>query len=84
MDRAEASGFGVALAGHAALLAALSLGFANAVQPPLMSNPIEVSLVDEVGLESAAPVPSADVPAPKLAPEEGPVEPAPPPPIPEP
>jgi outer membrane biosynthesis protein TonB len=74
MDRAEAGGFTLALAGHAALLAVLSLGFANAIQPPV-NQPIEVSFVDEVGLESAAPEISSQAPAPKLAELEGPVEP---------
>lgn len=82
MDRAEATGFGVAVAGHAALLGALSLGFANAVQPPLTNPPIEVSFVDEVGLDSAAPVISAEEPAAKLGEIEGPPEPAAPPPTP--
>ena len=77
MDRAEATGVGVAVAGHAALLAALALGFANAKLPPIQNKPIEVSFVDEVGLESTAPTPSAVEPAPKLAEIEGPVEPEP-------
>ena len=83
MDRAEATGFGVAAAGHLALLGALSLGFANAMRPPIMSEPMEVSFVEDVALDSAAP--SAEAPAAKLAEEEGPVEDsAPPPPAPEP
>jgi outer membrane biosynthesis protein TonB len=82
MDRAEATGFGVAFAGHAALLAALSLGLATARVPPLQQDPIEVSFVDEVGLESTAPTPSAEAPAPRLAEIEGPVEPLPAPPAP--
>lgn len=86
MDRAEATGFGVATLGHAALLAALTLGFANVVRPPVMNDPMEVEFVDEVGLESAAPVPSPAEAAPRLAEVEGPVEPVapptPPPPVP--
>ncbi len=74
MDRAEAAGLGVAALGHAALLVALSLGFAATRLPAPKSDPIEVSLVDEVGLESTAPAPSAAEPAPLLAPEEGPPE----------
>ncbi len=78
MDRAEAKGFGVALAGHAALLAVLSLGLANVRQPPLMSDPMEVSFVDEVELTSAVPQPSVEPPAAAVAPELGPPdEPAP-------
>jgi outer membrane biosynthesis protein TonB len=74
MDRAEATGFGIAAAGHAALLAALTLGFANAVKPPVLSEPMEVSIVEEAALESAAPVPTLEEPAARLAEVEGPVE----------
>ena len=80
MDRAEATGLGVAAAGHVALLVALSIGFATATQPPLMNDPIEVELVDEIGLQAAAPTPSASPPAPRLAEVELPIEEAPPPP----
>lgn len=79
MDRAEATGFGVAAVGHVALLAALTLGLANGIRPPVINQPIEVSFVDEVGLESQAPVASQEEPAPRLAEVEGPVEPVPPP-----
>ena len=91
MDRAEARGFGVALAGHGVLLAVLSLGLANVRQPPLMNDPMEVSIVDEVALTSAAP--SAAPPPPAIAPQLGPpaepapapvIEPAPAPPLPAP
>ena len=84
MDRAEAGGFGVALAGHALLLGVLSMGFANAVKPPIMNQPMEVSFVEETGLESAAPVASQAELAARLAEVEGPVEPLPPPPAPAP
>ena len=75
MDRAEATGFGVAFAGHAALLAALAAGFAAVKVPQIRNQPIEVAFVDEVGLESTAPIASAEMPAPKLAEIEGPPEP---------
>jgi outer membrane biosynthesis protein TonB len=93
MDRAEAKGFGVALAGHGALLAALTLGFATAKQPPIMSDPMEVSIVDEVALVSASPQPVVEPPAATVAPELGPpdepapapvIEPVPAPPLPTP
>lgn len=71
MDRAEATGLGAAVAGHAALLAALTLGFANASQPPLTSPPMEVSFVDEVGLQSAVTEVSTETPAQSVAPETG-------------
>jgi outer membrane biosynthesis protein TonB len=72
MDRAEKAGLGVAVAGHAVLLGVLSLGFASVRQPPITNEPIEVSIVDEVALRSAAP--SAQAPAPSIAPELGPPE----------
>jgi outer membrane biosynthesis protein TonB len=76
IDRAEATGLGVATAGHLALLAALTFGLATAQIPASKSDPIEVSFVDEVGLQSASPDPAAEAPAPLLAPEEGPPAPA--------
>jgi outer membrane biosynthesis protein TonB len=76
MDRAEVAGLGVATAGHFALLVALSLGFAATRLPAPKSDPIEVSFVEDVGLESASPTPAAQAPAPLLAPEEGPPAPA--------
>ncbi len=85
MDRAEATGLGVAFAGHVLLLAVLGAGFAASTRPPVLTEPMEVAFVEEVGLESTAPAPSNEAPAPKLAEVEGPVEPeAPPPPAPEP
>ena len=71
MDRAEAAGFGVAAAGHVALFAALSVGFATAVQPPATTAPIEVSFVDEVGLQSTVTEISPQPPALSVAPELG-------------
>jgi len=76
MDRAEAAGFGVATAGHLALLAALSLGFAATRLQPPRQQPIEVSFVDEAALTSSAPAPSPTPPAPQLGSVEGPPEPA--------
>lgn len=78
IDRAEATGFGVAAAGHLALLAALSLGFAATRLPTARNDPIEVSFVDEVGLESTAPLraaPAASPPAPAAAPPTPAVQP---------
>ena len=82
MDRAEAAGFGVAAVGHVALLAALSVGFASTVTPPSFNPPMEVSFVDEVALESAAP--SSEPAAASVAPEFGPPEEAAPETLPEP
>jgi outer membrane biosynthesis protein TonB len=82
MDRAEAAGLGVSVAGHVALLALLSVALLTAGQVPLTPPPMEVSFVDEVALTSAAPQPSPAPAAQATAPEVGPVEdaaPAPPP-----
>lgn len=86
MDRAEQTGLGVAVVGHVALFGLLSVGFLATPNPlDLKQKPIEVTLADEVALESTAPVASQEEPAAKLAEEEGPVEPTPPPePVPEP
>ena len=80
-DRAELAGTGAALAFHAALIAALSLSLAHVAkvpEPPAM----EVELVDEVGLQAAAPAALAVPPPPSTAPEisqADATEPAPPP-----
>jgi outer membrane biosynthesis protein TonB len=76
MDRAERTGLGVAVALHAVLFAALSL---NLLKPPVLpkldTTPIEVTLSDEVALESSAPV-IAPAPAPEAI-EPTPMAPAP-------
>ena len=74
MDRAEVTGVGVALVGHAALLAALTLGFATARNPPLLPPAMEVSYVEEVGLAATAPTPSAEPAAAAMALVMGPAE----------
>ncbi|WP_106640599.1 cell envelope integrity protein TolA [Allosphingosinicella vermicomposti] len=71
MDRAEATGLGIAVVGHGALLAVLTLGLANAVVLPTMNPPMDVSFVDEVGLQSAAPDPATEAPMASIAPETG-------------
>lgn len=76
MDRAEAAGLGIATAGHAALLAALTAGFAVTRLPAPKSDPIEVSFVEEVGLESQAPSPSPVEPAPLAGPPDAPPQPS--------
>ena len=77
MDRAEQAGLGVAIAGHVALFAALSLGLLSAPDlPKLDSQPVEVTLATEVDLRSAAPTQAP--PAPTLPQSEpAPLEPAP-------
>jgi outer membrane biosynthesis protein TonB len=73
MDRAEQTGLGVALVGHAALFAAVSFGLLNAPKlPKLDSQPVEVTLATEVDVKSASPAP-----APPAQAEPAPSEPAP-------
>ena len=89
MERAEATGLGIAVVGHGVLLAALSLGLAKAVAPPMTNAPMSVSFVDEIGLQSAVPEPATEAPMASVAPEAGPPEEAAPssadaPPVPEP
>jgi outer membrane biosynthesis protein TonB len=82
MDRAERTGLGIAVAGHAALLGAIALGVGPTILPAPQSDPIEVSFVDEVALESTSPTPAAEAPAPKLAEVPAPVQLSEPPPMP--
>ena len=73
LDRAELTGTGAAVVFHVALIAALSMSLASVTrspEPPAMT----VELVEEVGLQSAAPEPAAP-PPPSQAPEIGPAEP---------
>lgn len=71
MDRADGLGTGVAVVGHVALFAALSLGLAASVPPePAPPPAMEVEFVDTVSLEPVA-APSADAMAQAEAPETG-------------
>lgn len=75
MDSAERIGIGIAAAGHILLFGALSLGLLTTSKPkPPMNDPMEVQLVDEIGLRSAMPEPVVEPPAPSEAPEAGPPE----------
>lgn len=82
MDRAERNGLGIAIVAHILLLAALSIKLMPSAKIPLKSDPMEVQIVDEVGLQSAAP--KSEAPAQSAAPEiakpeeSAPPEPAPP------
>ena len=79
MERAEKVGLGAAVLGHGVLFGLLSVGFLATPNPDrLKSTPVEVSLVEEVALESTAPEPAAE-PAQSVAPEQGPPEDAAPP-----
>jgi outer membrane biosynthesis protein TonB len=81
MDRAEKIGLGVAVVGHVVLFGLLSVGFLATPNPAkLMQQPVEVSLVKDVGLQAAAPQNVAP-PAQSVAPDAGaPEDAAPPPP----
>ncbi len=75
MDSSEGTGLGVAVLGHVLLFGGLSLGFLATPNPKTFEQqPIEVSLTDDIALVSASQVPDAEVPAARLAEEEGPVE----------
>jgi len=76
IDRSEGAGFGAALVVHVALFGALSLAALAPPPPkPPKNAPIEVSLADDVALESTSPTPAAEVPAARLSPVEAPIEP---------
>lgn len=77
IERAEAAGLGVAVLGHLALLAVLSLGLFAATTTPPVQDAIEVSFVEDVATDSASPTPAAEPPPPSAADELGPVEEAP-------
>jgi outer membrane biosynthesis protein TonB len=84
MDRAEKIGLGVAVVGHAVLFGLLSVGFLATPNPvKFQQQPVEVSLVKDVGLEATAPQ-AVEPPAQSVAPEQGSPEEAAPPAEPEP
>ena len=68
VDRAELAGTGAALAFHAALIAALSFSLAHVVNPP-EPPPMEVEMVDEIGLQPTAPAATLTPPPQAQAPE---------------
>ncbi len=75
MDRAEKIGIGVATAGHVLLFGLLSTAFLTPPAPlTLHSPPMDISMVDEVALRSAAPEISTTPPPSAEAPVQGPVE----------
>lgn len=82
-DRAEWTGVGAAVVFHVALIAALSMSLAT-IKRPAEQPAMEVELVDDVALQSAAPAPANPSPPPPPAdnlPQPAPPEPlAPPPP----
>ncbi len=86
MERSEQAGIGVAVVGHVLLFAALSLSLMSPPElPKITSDPVEVELIDDVALQSAAPMPSvAPAPAPASAQESVVQETSPPTPLPPP
>ncbi len=75
IDRLEATGLGLSLGGHAALLAMLALGIFAVNRPQLVAPPIQVEIVsDKVGLTSTTPEPAPTPPAPRVTPDQGPPE----------
>ncbi len=69
LDRAEVAGTGAAIAFHAALIAALSLSLAHVARPS-EPPPMEVEMVDEVGLQPSAPTALAAPSPPSQAPAQ--------------
>ena len=80
-DRAEWTGVGASLAFHIALIAALSMSLAHVAQAPEPPS-MEVELVPDVALQSAAPTAASEAPPPPAAtavePEPLPLQPPPP------
>ena len=72
MQRADGAGLGVAIIGHGLLFAALSLAVLSPPKPVITTPPVDIQIVDEVGLKDQAPNPSQTEPAPSVAPDLGP------------
>lgn len=76
MERGEGFGLTMAIAGHVALFGLLSAGFLATPDPvKLEPTPIEVAIVEDVGLTSTSPTPTMEEPAARLSPVEAPIEP---------
>ena len=69
MRKGESAGFGLSVIGHIGLLALLSLNLMSVRELPKLSEPMDVMLVDKVGLISAAPKSSQEAPQAAEAPE---------------
>jgi outer membrane biosynthesis protein TonB len=80
LDTGDRIALGLAVLLHVALVAALSLRGLERATPPVPPPPaVDVSLVEEIGLQSSAPK-AVEAPAPSQAPDAGPPEDSPPPP----
>lgn len=76
MEKAEKIGLGIAAAGHVALFGILSLNLLFLPDKAYKPKPIEVTIADEVGLESSAPNLALIPPATSVAEELGDPDPA--------
>lgn len=79
MQRSEVTSLGVAALGHVLLFGALSLSWLHSAPPLMLNDPVEVQLVDDVGLHAAQPKAAVEPPASSAAPDAG-ISDAPPPP----
>ncbi|CAN5356357.1 hypothetical protein BH09PSE3_BH09PSE3_24890 [soil metagenome] len=85
MDSTERTGLGLSVAGHVALFAILSLSLFAASKPLVpKTQPIDIQIVDKVGLTDTVPNPSPTPTAARVTPEVGPPEEAAPEPVAEP
>jgi outer membrane biosynthesis protein TonB len=72
MQRAEQTGLGISVLGHVAIFTILSLGLFAVTKPPVIPPaPMDVQIVDKVGLTDTAPEPPKVAPAQSVAPEVG-------------
>lgn len=78
MERAEKIGLGIASAAHVLLFALLSTSWSAADPLNLRPQPIEVTIADEVAMQSTAPTVSDEPPPPASGEIEGSPEPQPP------
>lgn len=74
MERSEKIGLGIASAGHVLLFAALSTSWLSVDPLKLRNNPIEVTIADDVAMQSAAPKLAEAPPPPSPGEIEGPPE----------
>ncbi len=85
MQRVEQTGLGISVVGHVAIFTILSLGLFAASKPSIIPpTPIDVQIVDQIGLTDTAPEPPKVAPAQSVAPVVGPPEAAEPEPAPQP
>lgn len=72
MQRAEQTGLGLSVLGHVTIFALLSLGlFATTKPVPPPAQPIDVQIVDKIGMTDTSPAPPLIAPTQSVAPEIG-------------